>query len=60
MKEKCKFHRPANLGYMAFFTDAEKRSSKGEKQKRCPHCKYWFWPYEFGIDPNVKSKMVQK
>lgn len=55
MKEKCLWHKKNDLGYMAFFDDAEKRTKKGQKQIQCRDCKYWLWPDEFGKKPDHKT-----
>jgi hypothetical protein len=47
----CVWHKNDKLGYLQFFEDCDKRSAKGEKQKRCHVCGYWFWPDQFGTDP---------
>lgn len=44
--EMCKTHSPHDLGYIAWFEDAERRYKIGERQKRCPVCKHYFWKDE--------------
>jgi hypothetical protein len=48
---QCPWHRPSELGYLAWHEDAERRGAAGEKQQQCPVCHYWFWPHEFGEKP---------
>lgn len=52
----CSWHTQDELGYLAAHEDADKRTSKGERQTQCHVCSYWFWPHEFGIDPISKLK----
>lgn len=52
-KEKCEWHKPDNLPYMAFFADGDRRTNNGETQRQCPDCRYWFWPHEFGDKPET-------
>lgn len=35
---------PDKLGYVARSEDAQERLKRGEKQKRCPQCKLYYWP----------------
>lgn len=51
MIEKCPWHKVDNLGFLAWFEDAEKRHRKGQKQIQCPDCKLWIWPDMFGKKP---------
>jgi len=46
----CPTHRPDNerMGYVAQSEDAHRRMALGQKQRRCPVCKLWFWKHEFG------------
>jgi hypothetical protein len=37
---------PLRLGYLAFFSDAEKRAVHGEEQTRCVKCRRYRWPDE--------------
>lgn len=42
MTERCCVH--SNLGYLAWHADAERRTKRGERQKRCPTCHLYYWP----------------
>jgi len=42
----CPSHKPLELGYLAWHTEAERRTKRGMKQKECPKCKHWFWKDE--------------
>lgn len=44
--EMCSRHKPNELGYVAWFDDADIRYKKGERQKQCPICKHYFWKDE--------------
>lgn len=46
-KEKCPLHGDPQLPYLAWHEDAERRSTRGERQRRCPTCKLWIWPEFF-------------
>lgn len=46
--EKCSHHLPSKLDYLAWHEWAETRTKAGEKQVRCPKCRYWFFPEELG------------
>ena len=48
-KEPCTFHKPLELSYNGWHTEAEKRHKSGKKQRQCPDCLYWYWKDEFGI-----------
>jgi hypothetical protein len=54
-REKCHWHKGSNLGYIAFFEDCEKRAAKGQEQKQCPICLYWFWPDKMGRMPKTTT-----
>jgi hypothetical protein len=54
-KEKCKWHKETSLSYVAFFEDCEKRAAKGQEQKQCPICLYWFWPDKMGRMPKTTT-----
>ncbi len=47
-RKGCSWHRPHNLGYIAWHEDADARGKRGERQRRCPLCALYFWPDEFG------------
>ena len=47
----CPWHKNHEMGYLQFFEDAAKRDEKGQRQKRCHVCGYWYWPDHFGVDP---------
>lgn len=53
---RCPWHVQDDLGYLHWFEDAAKRDAKGQRQKQCHVCGYWFWPDLFGIDPITKLK----
>lgn len=42
----CEHHKPKDLGYIAWHEWAADMNRKGLKQKRCPHCKLYFFPEE--------------
>lgn len=42
----CPHHNKMNLGYMEWHAWADEQIKKGEKQKRCPVCKRYFFPSE--------------
>lgn len=46
IEEKTCRHKPLDLGYLAWHTEAERRMKKGWKQKQCQVCKHWFWKDE--------------
>jgi hypothetical protein len=46
-QKRCATHKFIELPYIAAYEDAQKRMKKGQKQKRCPECKYLFWPDQF-------------
>ena len=45
-REICPTHKPLDLGYLQWHTEAERRTKKGMKQKQCPKCKLWLWKDE--------------
>lgn len=49
--DRCQWHRPKTLGYVAAHEDAERRMKRGEKQTQCPVCKRWLWKHEMGEKP---------
>lgn len=55
MKEKCSWHISYELGHLQFFSDCEERAAKGQTQKQCPDCGYWFWPDKFGKKTKAKN-----
>ncbi len=53
--EKCDWHKPIERGYIAAHDHADKMMAKGQLQKQCTICLYWFWKNEFGKQPKVKN-----
>ncbi len=51
MKERCAWHEPDQLGYVAKSLDADRRLQRGEKQRYCRTCKRHYWPHEWGTKP---------
>lgn len=47
MKEMCQSHKPKVLPYLQWHEWARQKIKEKQKQKQCPHCKYWFFPEEF-------------
>jgi len=60
MNDKCPWHKTDNLGYLQWFADAEKRQKKGQQQKQCPDCGYWFWPDMFGKKPKTLRQHINR
>lgn len=46
MKPKCQ-HRIKRMSYIPKMMEDERRAKLGQKQRRCPICKLWFWESEF-------------
>lgn len=42
----CKSHKPNDMTYFEWQTDAERRTKAKQEQKQCPVCKRWFWKNE--------------
>ena len=47
----CDWHRPSQLGYLAFGAMAEGRYAKGERQRHCTVCQRWLFVDEWGTPP---------
>lgn len=52
----CVWHRHSPLGYMEWHENARARARRGEKQIRCPECRLYFWPDEYGTRPKDYPK----
>lgn len=50
-REPCYWHARSTLGYIAWHRWADRRTAKGDEQTRCPDCKLWLFPEEWG-DPD--------
>ena len=46
--KKCNWHKPKNLGYIAWHDWAEEMTRKGFKQTQCAQCLHFFFKEEFG------------
>lgn len=51
---KCGWHRWKERGFMQAYADAEARMDRGEKQRQCPDCRFWYWEDEFGTPPKTE------
>lgn len=47
VQESCPTHKPYDISYQAFHEDALERTERGEVQKQCPKCGFWFWADEY-------------
>lgn len=47
--EHCKKHKPilSKMGYVQSHEEAERRMKRGQKQKQCPNCLYWYFKDEY-------------
>lgn len=44
----CEFHERDELGFHAFFYQAERLKKQGVKQVQCNDCHKYLWPHELG------------
>lgn len=51
LSKRCSWHKPANLSLLDSSADAEERLAKGERQRMCPECIFWYWDHEWGSEP---------
>lgn len=47
----CDWHRPLELGYVAWHDEADRRGKRGLIQKQCPDCRRFLWQDEWGVPP---------
>lgn len=49
--DRCAWHKPLGLPYLAAQADADRRIRRGQKQFRCSVCERWYWGVERGKRP---------
>jgi len=42
--EPCRDCARQNLPYLSWHADAERRTKRGERQKKCKACGLYYWP----------------